>query len=122
MRRTHRRQDVSDEVLQRIEEINGLLEAIEGGELFAAAPARPDDRARHQTGVTLLALLRRLRRVTRDFTPPEGAGLAWHELWRGFEALEVSLHEHVRLVNSVLFLCSVVDESARPAAQVERVQ
>lgn len=52
-------------------------------------------------------LLRRLRRVTRDYTPPEGAGLSWHELWRGFESLEVSLHEHVRLVNNVLFLCTV---------------
>lgn len=54
-------------------------------------------------------LLRRLRRLTRDYTPPEGAGLAWHELWRGLEALEVSLHDHVRLVNNVLFLCTITD-------------
>lgn len=72
--------------------------------------------AMRQEHEAITAMLRRLRRVTRDFTPPEGAGLAWHELWRGFEALEVSLHEHVRLVNSVLFLCTVIDEGARPAA------
>jgi regulator of cell morphogenesis and NO signaling len=56
-------------------------------------------------------LLRRLRRLTRDYTPPDGAGLAWHELWRGLEALEVSLHDHVRLVNNVMFLCTITDGS-----------
>lgn len=63
------------------------------------------------------SLLRRLRRVTRDFTPPEGAGLPWHELWRGLEGLEVSLHDHVRLVNNVLFLCTVGDDQPRRAEQ-----
>jgi regulator of cell morphogenesis and NO signaling len=63
------------------------------------------------------SLLRRLRRVTRDFTPPDGAGLPWHELWRGLEGLEVSLHDHVRLVNNVLFLCTVEQDQPRRAEQ-----
>lgn len=124
--------DTLTAVLDTFLELRGFLEehgAAEERELSKISARGPQDGAptlafaMRQEHEAITAMLRRLRRVTRDFTPPEGAGLAWHELWRGFEALEVSLHEHVRLVNSVLFLCSVVDETARPAtAQVERVQ
>lgn len=123
--------DTLTAVLDTFLELRGFLEehgVAEERELSRLSARSPHDGAptlafaMRQEHEAITSMLRRLRRVTRDFTPPEGAGLAWHELWRGFEALEVSLHEHVRLVNSVLFLCSVVDESARPAAQVERVQ
>ncbi|MBX3468970.1 MAG: DUF542 domain-containing protein [Planctomycetes bacterium] len=125
----HRDPDTLTSVLDTFLELRGFLEdhgAREERELQAVA-GRPRGQgppalafALRQEHEAMTAMLRRLRRVTRDFTPPDGAGLPWHELWRGFEGLEVSLQEHVRLVNTVLFLCTVVDEGVRP--QAERVE
>lgn len=127
----HRDPDTLTAVLDTFLELRSFLEehgAVEEREL-SKATSRPHPEsaptlafAMRQEHEAISAMLRRLRRVTRDFTPPEGAGLPWHELWRGFEALEVSLHEHVRLVNSVLFLCTVVTDGARPAAATTRAE
>lgn len=123
--------DTLTAVLDAFLELRGFLEehgAREERELAqVSSRPRPEGApalafAMRQEHEAITAMLRRLRRVTRDFTPPDGAGLPWHELWRGFEALEVSLHEHVRLVNTVLFLCTVVDEGARPPARPERTE
>ncbi len=49
------------------------------------------------------AMLRRLREVTDDYTPPDGACNTWRALWHGLAELERSLHEHIHLENNVLF-------------------
>jgi len=48
-------------------------------------------------------LLRRLRELTDDYTPPEGACNTWRALWHAFADLERSLHEHIHLENNILF-------------------
>jgi regulator of cell morphogenesis and NO signaling len=47
--------------------------------------------------------LRRIRELTDDYTPPEGACNTWRALWYGLAALETSLHEHIHLENNILF-------------------
>lgn len=110
--------DTLSAVLDAFLELRATLEEHVAREQRALAPLCDRGREPGQPALTfalrqeheaISGLLRRLRRVTRDYTPPEGAGLSWHELWRALESLEVSLHEHVRLVNNVLFLCTVHD-------------
>ncbi|MAC74257.1 MAG: iron-sulfur cluster repair di-iron protein [Phycisphaerae bacterium] len=47
--------------------------------------------------------LRRLRELTDDHRPPEGACTTWRALWHGLAALEVAMHEHIHLENNILF-------------------
>ncbi len=47
--------------------------------------------------------LRRLRELTNDYQPPEGACTTWRALWHGLAALETALHEHIHLENNILF-------------------
>lgn len=47
--------------------------------------------------------LRRLRTLTRDFAPPEGACNTFRALFAGLEELERDLHEHVHVENNILF-------------------
>lgn len=47
--------------------------------------------------------LRRLRELTDDFQPPEGACNTWRALWKGLEALEGEMHQHIHLENNILF-------------------
>ena len=47
--------------------------------------------------------LRRLRELTDDYQPPEGACTTWRALWHGLAALETALHEHIHLENNILF-------------------
>ena len=47
--------------------------------------------------------LRRLRELTDDYQPPEGACNTWRALWHGLGALEASVHEHIHLENNILF-------------------
>jgi regulator of cell morphogenesis and NO signaling len=49
------------------------------------------------------ALLRRLERITDDFTPPEGACRSWQALYVGAAQLAEDLMEHIHLENNVLF-------------------
>jgi regulator of cell morphogenesis and NO signaling len=48
-------------------------------------------------------LLRRLRALTNDYTPPEGACNTWTALWHALADLERSLHQHIHLENNILF-------------------
>lgn len=48
-------------------------------------------------------LLARLRAVSRDFQPPEGACNTWRGLFHGLEELERDTHVHVHLENNLLF-------------------
>ena len=49
------------------------------------------------------ARFRRLRTLTRDFAPPEGACNTFRALFAGLEELERDLHEHVHIENNILF-------------------
>lgn len=48
-------------------------------------------------------MLEELRRLTGDFRVPAGACATWTALWRGLEAFDRELREHVALENNVLF-------------------
>jgi regulator of cell morphogenesis and NO signaling len=41
--------------------------------------------------------------LTNDFTPPKDACASWRTLYKGLEALEKELMEHIHLENHVLF-------------------
>ncbi len=47
--------------------------------------------------------LRRVRVLTDDFQVPAEACNTWRALWKGLEALEDSLHQHIHLENNILF-------------------
>lgn len=47
--------------------------------------------------------LRRLRAITRDYQPPEGACPTYLALYEGFAALESDMHRHVHKENYILF-------------------
>lgn len=49
------------------------------------------------------AALKRLRELTNDFQPPEGACTTWTALWAGLADLEKELHLHIHLENNILF-------------------
>lgn len=49
------------------------------------------------------ARLRRMRELTKDYTPPEGACPSFVALYAGLEELEKDLHQHIHLENNVLF-------------------
>lgn len=48
-------------------------------------------------------LLTRLRRVTRDYAPPAGAGADFHELYRRLGDFDQLTREHVEIENAVYF-------------------
>ncbi len=49
-------------------------------------------------------MLRAIRRLTNDFTVPEGACGTWTALWHAFADLERVLHIHIHLENNVLHM------------------
>jgi regulator of cell morphogenesis and NO signaling len=49
------------------------------------------------------AAVRRLRELTKNFTPPADACNTYRALFAGLEDLETDLHRHIHLENSVLF-------------------
>ena len=49
------------------------------------------------------AALQRLRELTNDFQPPDGACATWTGLWAGLADLESELHLHIHLENNILF-------------------
>ena len=48
-------------------------------------------------------LLRLIRELTNNYTLPAEACNTWQALWRGLEALETDLHDHIHLENNILF-------------------
>ena len=48
-------------------------------------------------------LLKSLRELTRDYTPPQNACMSFQALYHGLAALEKDLHQHVHLENNILF-------------------
>jgi regulator of cell morphogenesis and NO signaling len=49
------------------------------------------------------AALERIRRVTRNYTPPEWACPTFRGLYHGLLQLEQDMHQHVHLENHILF-------------------
>jgi regulator of cell morphogenesis and NO signaling len=48
-------------------------------------------------------VLKSLRNLTHDYEPPEGACMSFQSLYRGLEALEKDLRQHIHLENNILF-------------------
>lgn len=72
---------------------------LSGRGASAGAPVRVMEAEHDHAG----ELLRRIRALTDDYTPPEGACGTWRALWAGLEELEADLHAHIHLENNVLF-------------------
>lgn len=49
------------------------------------------------------ALLDRIRTLTDTFHPPAAACATWRALWKGLEALDADLRQHIHLENNILF-------------------
>ena len=49
------------------------------------------------------AALAHLRRLTDDYTVPEGACMTWTALWHALADLEKAMHQHIHLENNILF-------------------
>ncbi|MFL6213076.1 MAG: iron-sulfur cluster repair di-iron protein [Blastocatellia bacterium] len=48
-------------------------------------------------------MLRQLRELSNDFTPPADACVSYQTLYRALEELEQDLHQHIHLENNILF-------------------
>ncbi|HEU4387160.1 MAG TPA: iron-sulfur cluster repair di-iron protein [Blastocatellia bacterium] len=48
-------------------------------------------------------MLRKIRELSSDFTPPEDACVSYRALYEAFEGLERDLHRHIHLENNILF-------------------
>ena len=48
-------------------------------------------------------MLKRIRRLSRDFTAPDGACPSYRTLYQALEAFEQDLHRHIHLENNILF-------------------
>ncbi len=66
-------------------------------------------------------LLRQLREVTSDYTPPEDACFSYRELYRRLPELEQRTHEHIHVENNIYFPRAVAleDLPGQPAASAE---
>ena len=92
--------DEEEIVFPAIERLERRWRAGEAAELEDLAPviaAREDE---HAAAGEHLATLRRL---SRDFTPPEWACNTFRGLYHGLAELERELHEHIHLENNILF-------------------
>jgi len=87
-----------------------LFPVIQTGDTEAVATAIPALEAEHDAAGSML---RRLRVLTNDYTPPDGACTTWRALWDGLRELETEMHEHIHLENNVLFPASVRGEAPR---------
>jgi len=58
-------------------------------------------------------LLREIKALTQDHTPPADACASFRSLYMGLKALEEDLHQHIHLENNVLFPRAVALEEAR---------
>ncbi|MGE0103662.1 MAG: iron-sulfur cluster repair di-iron protein [Blastocatellales bacterium] len=57
-------------------------------------------------------LLRELRALTHDYTPPEDACMSYKALFNALSDIEADLHRHIHLENNVLFPRAVEMESS----------
>lgn len=48
-------------------------------------------------------ILFRMREITNDYTPPEGACMTYHLTFKKLEELEADTFKHVHLENYILF-------------------
>lgn len=48
-------------------------------------------------------LMKQIRKLANDFTPPAGACRTWQILYQNLEGFEEDLHKHVHLENNILF-------------------
>lgn len=62
------------------------------------------------------ALMRKIRRLSNDFTPPEQACNTYRVTFHKLEEFEADLHRHVHLENNVLFPAAAALEAERTAA------
>jgi len=74
-----------------------MIKAGRGG--MAQGPIRVMEQEHDEHG----ANLGRIRKLTRDFQPPEEACPTWKALYLGLEQLEFDLMKHIHLENAVLF-------------------
>lgn len=63
-------------------------------------------------------LMRRIRELSNDFTPPEGACATYRGLFAKLEEFEEDLHRHVHLENNVLFPRASALETTLPGQQL----
>jgi len=49
------------------------------------------------------ALLAEIRRLSNNFTTPEGACPTYHGYYDGLREFELDLHQHIHLENNLLF-------------------
>jgi regulator of cell morphogenesis and NO signaling len=60
-------------------------------------------------------LLKQLRSVTAQFTPPPDACVSYQTLYQALAALEADLHEHIHLENNILFPRAIeMEETSSP--------
>lgn len=48
-------------------------------------------------------LLKQMRQVTSDYTPPSDACISYQTLYQALDAFEKDLHQHIHLENNILF-------------------
>jgi regulator of cell morphogenesis and NO signaling len=48
-------------------------------------------------------ILRELRQLTSDYTPPPDGCISYKTLYQALEAFEKDLHQHIHLENNILF-------------------
>ena len=48
-------------------------------------------------------ILRQMRQLTHDYTPPTDACMSYRALYQALNALEKDLHQHIHLENNILF-------------------
>jgi regulator of cell morphogenesis and NO signaling len=70
-----------------------------GGHVDVAAPIGVMEREHDEAG----EVLRRVRALTNDYAPPDGACNTFRALLAGLEELETDLHQHVHVENNILF-------------------
>lgn len=101
-------QGIQEEMLlHMMKEENVLFPMIEAGRgALAFMPVRVMMSEHESHGHQL----ERLRRLTADFTPPEGACATWKALYTGLEKLEEELMEHIHLENNILFPTALANQ------------
>jgi len=77
-----------------------LFPMIKSGQgAMAGAPVSVMEHEHASAGTAL----KHLRRLTNEYTVPEGACATWTALWHALAELETELHEHIHLENNILF-------------------
>jgi regulator of cell morphogenesis and NO signaling len=58
------------------------------------------------------SLIAEIRRLSQNFTPPEGACPTYHAFYDGLKEFEQDLHQHIHLENNLLFPRAIDLESS----------